>query len=402
MKRVLAFLLGLVTVAVAGLTLTAAAGAENVGPNGEVASASMSATPRKGTLYKGGFVPSNWKIEVEVTQPPPEPPATSKDILPLKRVKVNFGRDIIFKPSNKTKVCPDNKVGPGGNMSRPPADIIALCPKSVIGNGTADLYLGHKNNGNGPHLSLEKDSAAVLIAFDGGKQNGRPKIKIYGYSKQTTAGIYMETVLQPDGTLDIAVPPLSADSAVGRFDLNLPGSTPIRYDRRTLPQSVGQDPNYLQAKCSTGSWLLTSEFVLGERPGGFENPGGPEGPETTLTAPDFTENCVGKAGKPPAGKAKLGAVKVNGKAKAKRGKAQVYKVRVKNAGNAPARGVVVVAKGKGVKGKTKVKIGNIPAKKAKVGKLKLKFTKKGKSKVTFTIRSNNAGNKKANKVVRVR
>lgn len=399
MKRVFAFFAGLVALAVASMAISATAGAfvthppSDTGPNGEKTSANFELTPQKGSFYQGGVVPANWKINVEVTEEYNGNP--NQEILPLKQVHLKLPTDITFNPNPKMAVCTDAMMNKDTNLSIPPQEAIALCPKSVIGNGTADLYIAHKNTATGPNL---KDP--VLIVFNAGVQNGLPKIKIYGFSKGTGVGIFMEGVLQKDGTLTISVPPLSQESAVGRFDLNIPGPNPIKYNYVSVRESVGQDANYLRAKCSTGSWLMTSEFLLGNRtfPAGVET-----GDTYPVLTPDFTTDCVGKPGNPPGeNKAKLGAVKVNGKAKAKRGKKQVYKVRVKNAGNAAAKGVVVIAKGKGVKGKTKVKIGNIGAKKAKVGKLKLKFTKKGKSKVTFTVKSKNAGKKKAKKVVRVK
>lgn len=398
MKRVLAFFLSLAALAVASLGIAGAASAfvtqppSDTGPNGEKTSADFTLTPKKGSFYQGGVVPADWQLNATVA---PEDPGYSGPVYPVEQVNLKLPTDMDFHPDPKMPVCTDKMINQNTNLSIEPLAAIAKCPKSVIGNGTAPLYLGHLAKGNGPDLD-----DPVLIVFNAGRVNGQPKIKIYGYSNGTKVGIYMEGVLKPDGTLSIDVPPLSSESALGILHLNIPAPNPIKFKNVTVKQSVGQDPNYLRAKCSTGEWHMSSQFVLSVRSFPDAIPSTDAYP---VDSPDFNTTCEGLPGKPPeTGKAKLGKVKVNGKGKAKRGKKQVYKVRVKNAGNAVAKGVVVIAKGKGVKGKTKVKLGKVAAKKGKVAKLKLKFTKRGKSKVTFTVRSNNAGKKKAKKVVRVR
>ncbi len=409
MKRVLVFCMGLLALGMASLAIsgTASAGTvpddcpnkntappNNFGPNCEEAETTFSLAARKGSLYQGGTVAADWKINVQVNAPyvAPDPGDPQPDVLPLKRVNLKVPTDMTFNPNNaKTPVCTDGMFGPDTNVNQKPIDIINLCPKSVIGNGTADLFISHKNTPTGPNI---KDP--TLIVFNAGRVAGQPKIKIHGYSKATSAGIYMEGVLEADGTLEMAVPPLSNDSAVSRFDLRIPGTEPIKYNNVTLPESAGQDPNYLQAKCSTGSWLLTSEFILGTR----DDAGNPTSPDAVLDAPDVTVPCVGKPGKPSAGKPRIGKVVVKGPAKVKRGKKATYKVTIRNTGKSTARGIRVVAKGKGAKGSAKGP--NIPAGKSRTVKVKVKFTRKGKSKVTFTARSRNAGSKKAAKVVRVR
>lgn len=407
MKRALAFCLGLLALGMASLAVTGSASADlpedcpnystappgNLGPNCEEAHTTFTLKPRKGSFYKGGTVAANWKINVQVDAPyvAPAPGDPEPDVLPLKQVNLQLPTDMTFNPNPKMPVCKDSMFGPSTNPSQKPIDIINLCPKSVIGNGTADLFISHKNTPTGPNI---KDP--TLIVFNAGRVGGKPKIKIHGYSKATSAGIYMEGVLQPDGSLSMAVPPLSNDSTVSRFDLNIPGTTPIKYNNVTLPESAGQDPNYLQAKCSTGSWLLTSEFILGTR----DDAGNPTSPDTVLDPPDTVVPCVGKPGKPAAGKPKIGKVKVKGPARVKKGRKATYRVTVKNTGKSTAKRVKVVAKGRGARGSAKGP--NIPAGKSRTIKVKVKFTRKGKSKVTFTARSSNGGSKKAHKKVTVR
>lgn len=408
MKRVLALCLGLLALGMASLTVTGSASAalpedcpnyathppNDLGPDCEEAHTTFTVAPRKGGFYKEAPVPSNWQINVQVDAPyvnPGPPPAPQPDVLPLKKVDLMMPTDISFNPDPKMPVCTDSMYGPDSNQNQPPAAIIALCPNSVIGNGSAWLYISHKNTPSGPNI---KDP--TLIVFNAGRVasgplKGRPKIKISGFSKATSAGIYMEGVLEKSGKLTINVPPLSNDSAVSRFDLNIPAPNPIKYNNITVPQSVGQDPNYLRTKCSTGNWLLTSEFTLGTR----TQAGDPISPSTVLDAPDFNLPCTGAAGA-----AKLGKMSVSGPASVKKGKTGAYKVKVSNTGTATAKAVKVTAAGKGAKGSATV--GNLAPGAAKTVTVKVKFTTKGKSKVTFTAKGSKGGSAKAVKTVTVK
>ena len=139
----------------------------------------------------------------------------------------------------------------------------------------------------------------------------------------------------------------------------------------TLP--AGQDPNYVRAKCSNGTYPFSAEFLLGTR----DTLGMDSGPTTILNA-STSYACTGAAGK-----AKFGGLKIKGPKKVKRGKNATFKVKVKNAGTANAKKVKVKASGKKVKGKTKVNVGNLKPGQTKTVKFKLKLKKKGKIKTTF-------------------
>ncbi|MCO5315477.1 MAG: hypothetical protein M9938_04850 [Solirubrobacterales bacterium] len=405
MKRVLAFCLGLLAVAMAGLTMTATAGAwvthphAAVGPNGESPDPSMTLAARTGSLYKSGYIPANWRINVEMHTPyiPPPPGDPQPDVAPLKEIDLKLPTDMTFNPKPNMPVCTDKKMNEATDLNITPMDAIKLCPKSVIGNGTAKLFISHKNTPTGPNIN-----DPTLIVFNAGRvasgpQKGRPMIKIHGYSKATTAGIFMRGILEKSGRLDIKVPRLSNDSGVSQFDLNIPGAAPIKYNNKTVWESVGQDPNYLRAKCSTGNWVVDSVFILGMR----DDASADSSDTWPVIAPQLNVPCTGKPGNPPAtGKAKVGKVTVKGPASAKKGKKVTFKVTVKNTGSATATGVKVTASGKGAKGSANV--GSIAKGKSKTVKVKVKFTKKGKSKVSFTAKSKNGGSKKAVKTVKVK
>jgi DNA-binding beta-propeller fold protein YncE len=99
-------------------------------------------------------------------------------------------------------------------------------------------------------------------------------------------------------------------------------------------------------------------------------------------------------------RAKIGKVKVSGPGKVKKGKKATYKVKIKNSGNAKAKGVRLKVKGRGVSFNTSV--GKIVAKKTKTVKVKLKAKKPGKVKVTFKVTSKNAGGKSVKKKIKVK
>ncbi|MGA7396106.1 MAG: CARDB domain-containing protein, partial [Solirubrobacterales bacterium] len=178
-------------------------------------------------------------------------------------------------------------------------------------------------------------------------------------------GIYMEGALV-NGTLEVAITQLTADSATAEFNLNIPGTDSPFANRR------GVDKTYVQAKCSTGTWLLNTTFELGSR----DAANNPTTPTETVVAPQTSESCVGLAGN-----AKLKNKSVKGPSKVKKGKKGTFKVKVTNNGTAIAKNLKVVVQGKGVSGKQSA--GKLAPGASKTIKVKAKFKKKGKIKATF-------------------
>ncbi|HMY26907.1 MAG TPA: hypothetical protein PLJ59_11320, partial [Solirubrobacterales bacterium] len=141
-----------------------------------------------------------------------------------------------FKPNNsKTPACTDSKLSITSNLADP-AGVVASCPKSVVGSGTAAIFLAKVN------LPETLIVDPILIVFNAGTTgSGQPKLKIYGYSKTTNVGILMTGTLKGE-VLDIAIPVLSNDSAVKYFQLNIPGGQLVRDDINVNVH--GLDPNY--------------------------------------------------------------------------------------------------------------------------------------------------------------
>jgi hypothetical protein len=335
--------------------------------NANAAGESVTATTKiegiGGKLYKEAQVSSKLNIHAEVTTP-----SSSPTVLPMKNVKVTFPAGMTFKPNDsKTPVCTDSKLSASSNLSDP-AGVADACKSSVIGTGTAAIYLAKVN------VPSALITDPILIAFNAGKtSSGQAKMKIYGYSDRTHVGILMNGTLN-GSVLNIAIPVLSSDSAVKYFDLNFPGDT---LSRPELGVNVrGLDQNYVQAKCSSSPLKTNAVFELGER----TYPGGQDvGPTTEVKSPQTTQPCTGVAGN-----AKLGGVKVKGPNAVKNGRKGAFKVTVKNNGTATAKNVVVTSN-RGGKGKA----GNIAPGKSKTVTVKVKIKgKKGKKvAVKFTAKS---------------
>jgi len=348
----------------------------NANAANETVTATTDLSPQAGGNYfKEVTSSSQLTIRAEVHTPDDSP-----KVNPMKNVKITFPSGMTFKPNNsKTPVCSDSKLSPTSNLADPSA-VVSSCSKSVVGSGTAAIFLAKVNL---PETLIDDP---ILVVFNAGTNgSGQPKLKIYGYSKTTNVGILMTGTLK-GSVLDIAIPVLSNDSAVKYFQLNIPGG---QLDREDINVHVhGLDPNYVQAKCASSPLKTNAVFELGER----SYPSGtPTGPTTTVTSPQTTQDCVGKAGTP-----KLGFNKVNGPSAVKNGKTGSYKVTIKNPGTATVKNVVVTNNRGG-----KTKAGNIAPGKTKTVSVKAKIKgKKGKKvAVKFTAK---AGNVKASTTKQVK
>lgn len=241
---------------------------------GESVAVQSKISPRGGKFFKKKKVASNLTVSATVT-----PGATSATVLPTKRMRFTFPAGMTLKPNRN--VCPDKKLGKNSNLAVGPAPIVKLCPKAVVGTGTATIYLGK--------FKASPLGDPVLVAFNAGKNSkGQAKLKIYGFSKQTGVGVLMTGALK-GRVLDIAVPVLSSDSAVGQFKLQLPGP---RLKRADLGLNVkGLNPRYVQASCAHSPLVTSAVFTLGERDA---STGQPTSPSTTVKTRKSVQKCVGK------------------------------------------------------------------------------------------------------------
>lgn len=374
-------LAGLLVVAL-GLAVPAGANA-----SGEVPAAELFLTPKSGSFYNNAFKAAEWRVETGVTAPNPP----NAEIRPTRNTRLIMppASQMTFNPPANMPVCTDDEIGPESNLSAPIPSIVSLCPNSIIGNGTATFLLNRVNLPDQSPPSLD----GVVLVFHGGKVGGQPRLKFWAYSYDTGVAIYTEGVLGTDGQLDIPIPQLSFDSAVNSLNVNLPGRAeqiyvPLLDQTVTLPG--GQAPNYVQAKCNTGTFPFSADFLLGER----LTDGTPTGPQEEFTDVGEDETCTGVRAT-----AKLAKPAIKGPGKAKRGKVAKYRVTVRNTGSLAATGVRLKASGRGVKVNTAV--GSIPAGGKKTVTLKVKFRSKGRVKATFLATSKNGGKQKATKTIRV-
>ncbi len=299
-----------------------------------------------GALYKDALKPVKFSLKATVT---PEPGAST--MKPMIELGLNVpGNFALVANDKKTPVCTGITAT---DTNYPTSEAISRCPDSVVGDGTADLYLAQQVS------SLVTDS--VLVAFNGGKDNqGNPLVIVHGFSASLNTGIFIEATLK-NGELTMSIPRLTADSSVPAFQLDIPGS-------------MGKDPNYAQASCPSSPWESNALITLANRDAG----GGVSNREE-ISTPPYTQACTGLAGK---GKLKVTKVKAKGKVKAnKKGK---FKVTVKNNGTATAKKVKLTGKGaaKGSSG-----VGNLAPGKSKTYTKKFKVKGKKGKKVTVKIQA---------------
>jgi hypothetical protein len=238
-------------------------------------SASLKLEPQSGSFFNNAFRSANLSVQTGVSAP--NPPSTS--LLPTKVTTINLPTEALlrFNPGDMP-VCPDSQIGPQTNNSVTIENIVAKCPNSIVGNGRASFLLNRINN---PLFSPPRLDAFVIV-FNGGLEGGRPNLKFWAFSYDTQVAIYTEAVLSEEGQLRVPIPQLTSDSAVNSLSFEIPGDTTEEY----LPNQVfnvtipgGQRAGYVQAKCATGSFPFSTEFVLGRR----QNDGTPFGEEVSLT-----------------------------------------------------------------------------------------------------------------------
>ena len=358
------------TVLVGLLALAGTASAAN-----EAITLETSLTPRSGSLFREMRVPVNSTVRVQVQAPPSSP-----KILPLKRATLTFSRDMTYNPNNqRTPICPDRRLSSQSNLAAGVAAVVDLCPRSVIGTGTANIFLAKVN-----HPNALIDDPQLVIFNAGRDSNGNAQMKIYGYSEATHSGVLMEGSLAPNGVQDVFVPVLSNDSAVSNFVLNIPGNG-IQTADPAAPGGMrtvrGLDPEYVRARCSGGHWTTRGQFTLGERtyPAGISI-----GPDSIVSSAPFTDHCQGLAGR-----ARIGQVRVNGPARLTRGSRPAFRVTVRNSGTATARNVRIQVSGGG---RGQVRAANIAPRSGRTVRVRVRVTGRrgSRARLVFQIRANGA------------
>jgi len=314
----------------------------------ETAVSETSITPR-GTLFRE--VPRSVDAHLKVTVIPDPGSARLRE---LNNTRLNLPTDLKFSTAG-TPVCEADigQMNPE-RANRPTASVIADCPSSVVGEGTAVINIAGSVG--------FRITDSVLTIFNGGKDSdGNPILLTHGYSATVLPGgfgVIMVGSLD-HGVLDVKVPTLPVSSAVSEFTFDLPGKT-------------GKDPDYSQAKCSTGEWLANAVLTLGH----FDSNSGKYVDRSDVATDTNHQSCVGEAGK-----AVLGSPKVKGPKRAREGHRRTYTVTVTNRGTATAKKVKVKARGRGATGKALA--AKLAPENSKRIRVKVKFTRRGVSKVKF-------------------
>ena len=356
---------------------------------GETAEAGVTISPRSGpSFFSNAFSAADWRVDTAILPSGPFPDVPK--ITPMKVADLGFppSSALTFNPKSSMPVCPDDKLGPlPTTNSIPVPNMLARCPGSLIGNGTAIFGLAQSTS---PTATRDGE----ILVFNGGLVGGLPKIKIYAYSYDTSVGIYTSAILQPDGQLLFNIPQLTSDSSVRSLNLSIPGEEivlPKPLSGLTVTLPAGLDPNYVQAKCvDNAGFPWTADFTLGSR----DNGGNPIGPPEFTVSDSGTEACTGVVGR-----ATIGSVQVSGPAKVKRNKVATYSVSVRNSGTIAATGVRLTVSGRGIS--FNAPVGTINAGVTRTVSVKVKPKSIGKIKATFKATSGNAGSKTATKTVTV-
>jgi hypothetical protein len=355
---------------------------------GETAEADIAITPRAGdTFFTNAFKNANWGVETAIIPAGPFPEVPT--ITPMKVADLGFPPSNVlnFNPKASMPVCPDNQLGPPPTSNSVPVPtMLARCPDSLLGNGTAVFALAQSTS---PVATRDGE----ILIFNGGRVGGLPKIKVYAYSYDTQVGIYTSAILQPSGQLRFEIPQLTSDSSVRSLNLSIPGQRVVREKPQfglTVVLPPGQDPSYVRARCVDSGFPWTADFTLGSR----DNGGNPTGPPEYVVSDSGTAPCTGVLAR-----ARIGSVNVIGPNRLKRNRPRVYRVRIRNAGTAAATGVRLRVAGRGIR--ANVFVGRINPRTTRAVRVRVRPRAVGRIRTVFRATSNNAGNRAAVRFIRV-
>lgn len=356
----------------------------------ETAEANFTIRPLSGpTLFSNVFSPAEGRVDTVISLPGPSeeyPKITPLKVADLKLAPSNL---LTFNPKPSMPVCPDDKLGPPPTTnSIPVPEMIARCPKALIGNGTAMFALAKNSR---PAAARDGD----LLIFNGGRVGGLPKIKVYSYSYDLQTGIYTSAILQPDGRLRFEIPPLPVDSAVTAISLSIPGSRTVRPKPKlgiTVTLPAGLDRTYVQARCpAQGGLPWSAKHVLGER-----DTGGNPINDSELTVSDSgVVPCSGTVAKP-----RIGKMTVAGPASVVLGRTAAYRVTIRNVGSMPISGGRLAVTGRGVS--SSVEIPSLAAGKERKVRIDTRFQLAGTVRVKFRLATGNAGSAIETREIQVR
>ncbi len=260
-------------------------------------------------IYKEVPRPVSLHLTTTVT-----PPAGAATLKPLVNVKLKFPPGLTYVPNDsRTPIC--TAITPG-NTNFPTDTAIDLCGDSIVGDGTARLFIAQQT-------AIPSNDSRILMFNAGRDKDGNPVMNLHGYSPSLNTGIFMTGTLV-NGIFDVKIPRLTADSSVAAFTNDIPGD-------------LGKDPDYAQASCPAGNWDNNGVITIAKR-----DASGVISESEDLVSPVDPITCQGLAGS-----AKFAPLKVKGPKAVKSGQKGTFRVTVRNTGTASAKKVKVTASGAG-------------------------------------------------------
>lgn len=350
---------------------------------GETASTTTTLRPLGSTFYSNAWGSAEWSLRTS-TEAPPE----QAGLLPTQKITLQLpgSAKLHWQPGSVS--CPDNKIGPPPvNISVPLEQIMKRCPEALLGNGSASFLLAGQNKPDIPSIQLR----APVLAFDGGRVGGNPRIKFWAFSYDTGVGIYTEGILQPSGRVEISLPVLSFDSAVNALGFSIPSKPQpffVSAQNKTITLPAGRNKNFVRARCTDGSFPFEASFLLGQR----TSDGAPSGPTEDVSAPAENISCTGSIAK-----ASISRISVEGPAKVSKGASATYRVLVQNQGGLEAREVRVRVQGPGIRGASSK---HTVTSRKKIA-VRIRPTYRGSVRLRFSVSSSNAGSRTVQKTIRV-
>lgn len=161
------------------------------------------------------------------------------------RAEISFDDDIVFKTKGVAQ-CAKNQIDPPSQpLSTQEAK--AKCPKAVVGSGQAQVALA----GIPGAEPCPQPNCAVVTAFNGKPQGGKPVILLHSYVESLGQSTTLVGVLKGAsgdfGTkLDVTIEPLPGDTAITRFQTRVKKTFMFR----------GRRTNYVNARCHDGNRTL--------------------------------------------------------------------------------------------------------------------------------------------------
>ena len=207
------------------------------------------------------------------------PGAGRSRVSPAEEITVALPDGLVAVPGEALAECSEPALLDNPTYSDP-ATILASCADSVVGTGTASIFLG--GFASAPLTDLN-----AILFYSGKDGSGQPTIRIYAYSALGHFGFSIVGVWKEHELL-LSLPTLPSGSAMQALRLFFPGDGINRPDLGfDYSATQSRDPGFVRASCPTGEWITGAGFEMGSAEAG----GGPD-EKTVVKAPDDRSSCI--------------------------------------------------------------------------------------------------------------